>query len=464
MPIVTVPVRAVKALFLERQHLARPRARALTPGRLVRLVEDVGGLQLDSINVLERAHYLALWARFGPYDRARLDRLVYRRRLLFEYWAHAACLVATSSLPWWRRAMLDYRTSHTGWSKWLRRNARAVALAREAIAANGPMGNGDFEARRGGRSGWWDWKPVQHALHYLWMTGALAVHSRRHFQKRFDLLERALPGALAVQPVGTDEFRRWHVERSLHAMGAATDADLARYLTFPRFGPGLRRTALAALRAGGEVVEVAVEGAGGRWWALRRDLPALARAARRPAPSRGTTLLSPFDSLLWHRERVARLFGFDYRIEVYTPPDRRVHGYYTLPVLHDGHLIGRVDAKTHRDERRLEVRNVAFEPWFADGAPGPVTGERLDRDAALAGLADALGSLARFVEADRVNLRRVGPHALRAPLARALGDSGQPARSRSSASTLSATIATSVSTSSAVMQSGGARRRTVPRA
>lgn len=410
---VVVPLRAVRALFVERQHLARPRAHALTPRRLVRFVEDAGGLQLDSINVVDRAHYLTLWSRFGPYDRARLDRLVYRRRLLLEYWAHAACLVPPSALPWWRRAMLDYRTRHTGWSRWLRRNGRVVEAAREAIRSNGPMANADFEARRGGkRSGWWNWKPVQHALHYLWMTGALTVHSRRHFQKRFDLFERALPALATVEAVDADEFRRWHVERSLHAMGAATERDLGGYLTFPRFPPGARRAALRAMHARDDIVEVEVEGARGRWWALARDLPALERAARRRSASRGTTLLSPFDSLLWHRERVASLFGFDYRIEVYTPAAERVHGYYTLPVLHDGHLVGRVDAKAHRPERRLEVRHVAFEPWFAAGAAPPAGGERVDRDAALAALADALRSLATFTGADDVVLRGTSPRVL----------------------------------------------------
>ena len=116
MPRRRVTLRAVTALFLERQHLAQPRATTLTAPRLRRFVEDVGGIQLDSINVLDRAHYLTVWSRFGPYDRGWLDRQVYRRRLLFEYWAHAACLVPASDLPWWRRAMLDYRSRHTGWS------------------------------------------------------------------------------------------------------------------------------------------------------------------------------------------------------------------------------------------------------------------------------------------------------------------------------------------------------------
>ena len=414
-------MRAVRVLFLQRQHLTRPRALTPTAGRLGRFVQDVGGLQLDSINVVDRAHYLTVWSRFGPYDRAWLDGLVYRRRLLFEYWAHAACLVPTTMLPWWRRAMLDYRVRHTGWSDWLRRNPKVLSQVRAAVRANGPMGGADFDGRRpAGGGGWWSWRPVQHALHYLWMTGALTIHSRQHFHKRYDLLERAIPAALGCQPVTTEEFARWHLERSLHAMGAATERDLAGYLTFPRFRPGARRAALRAMLARGDVTEIAVEGGPGRWIALTRDLPALARARLAPAPSRGTTLLAPFDSLLWYRDRVTRLFGFDYRIEVYTPSDKRVHGYYTLPILHEGHLIGRVDAKTHRPERRLEVRHVHFEPWLATSGTPPGGEGRVDDAQMLAGVAEALASLATFVGADEATLRRVTPHRLREPLRRAL--------------------------------------------
>ena len=421
MPPRRVSLSAVTALFLERQHLARPHATTLTPARLTRFVEDVGGVQLDSINVLERAHYLTVWSRFGPYDRARLDRLVYRRRLLFEYWAHAACLVPASALPWWRRAMLDYRSRHTGWSGWLRRNAKVLSAVQNAVRANGPMANADFEGRRPpGQSGWWSWRPVQHALHHLWMTGAFVVHSRQHFQKRYDLRERAMPDTPGVEAVSAEEFQRWHLERSLHAMGAATERDLASYLTFPRFVPGTRRRALRAMLEGGEVTEIEVLGASGRWFILTRDLPALARAGRARSPSVGTTFLAPFDSLLWHRARAARLFGFDYRIEVYTPGPKRVHGYYTLPILHQGHLIGRVDAKTHRAERRLEVRHVHFEPWFAAGRGSPAGRGSVDQDAAMAGVAEAIASLGIFVAGDAVSFGRVTPRRLRGPLRRAL--------------------------------------------
>jgi uncharacterized protein len=229
------------------------------------------------------------------------------------------------------------------------------------------------------------------------------------------MLERAIPTA-GGDPPSPEDFRRWHVERSLHAMGAATEQDLAGYMTFPRFGAGGRRAPLRAMLERGEITEIEVEGRASRWLALTRDLPALARARRSSASPKGTTLLSPFDSLLWYRGRVARLFGFDYRIEVYTPGHKRVHGYYTLPILHHGQLIGRVDAKSHRAERRLEIRHVHFEPWFARGKTPPAGGERLDRDEALAGLADALRALGTFVGAEALVMRRVTPQRLRAGL------------------------------------------------
>jgi len=419
--------RAVAALFIERQHLDRPRGRRLTATSLARFAEDAGGIQLDSINVVERAHHLTLWNRFGPFDRATLERLAYRRRLLFEYWAHAACLVPASDFASWRRAMLDYSRRNRTWSRFLQKNQALLREVEQAIRDEGPLGNIDFTRRAppGGRrrqAGWWNWKPATHALDYLWMSGRTLVHSRRHFQKRFDLAERVMPGAVGQEPLPREQFVIWHVRRSLRAMGAATEADLRMYLSFPRLELGERRRVLRDLVASGEVAEIAVGDDSGRWFALAEDLPALARAGRRRAPARGSALLAPFDSFLWHRERTRRLFGFDYRIEVYTPGHKRVHGYYTLPIFHDGQLIGRLDPKTHREARRLEVRGVHFERWFANGGGPPAAAwGPVDRDAALAGTAAALRSLATFVGADRIDLGRVAPARMAAPLRRALG-------------------------------------------
>lgn len=382
----TVPREAAARLFLARQRLDRPESEPLTAAALERFASDAGGIQLDSINVVARGHELTLWSRFGPYSLAELDRLVYGERAVFEYWAHAACLVAASDLPAWSRAMADYRRRHTGWSSWLKAQARVLRRVREEIRAKGPLSSADFERPKaqGKSGGWWDWKPAQHALHYLWMSGELAVHSRKAFSKRYDLAERVLP---PVEALPRAEFPVWHLRKTLRALGAAADADLPRYLTFPRFAAGERARALKGLLKSGEAVEVKVEGTKGRWYARAEDLPALESS---PEP-RGTTLLSPFDSLLWHRGRAKSLFGFDYRIEVYTPAAKRVHGYYTLPILHEGRLIGRADLKTHREERRLEARAVGFE--------APPTPEQA------AGTARAMRSLARFVGAERVDAR-----------------------------------------------------------
>jgi uncharacterized protein YcaQ len=390
----TIPVEAAARLFLSRQYLDKPLGRTLNAGSLARFVADAGGLQLDSINVVARAHELTLWSRFGLYDRTALDRMIYGDRVLFEYWSHAACLVAEVDRPAWARAMADYRRRHTGWSGWLKANPRVLSRVVGEIRRRGPLSSSDFErpAAQGKSAGWWDWKPAHHALHYLWMTGRTAVHSRRHFQKSYDLAERVLS---PVEPLPRAEFPRWHLRKTLRALGAAAEADLPRYMTFPRLDPAERRRALKKMLKDGEAVELTVEARAGRWFALSEDLPALDAAL----PARGTVLLAPFDSLLWHRGRAKALFGFDYKIEVYVPAAKRVHGYYSLPILHDGRLIGRLDAKNHREERRLEVRSVHF------GSP-PDT-------AALAGTAAALASLAKFVGAERAT-------AAKGPLADAL--------------------------------------------
>lgn len=390
---------------------------------------DAGGLQIDSINVVDRAHYITAWNRFGPYDRKNLDKLVYQKRVLFEYWAHAACLISVEHFPWWRRAMLDYSTRTRGWGTWLKKNRALVAEVLATLSEGGPLGSADFgKDRQKKAGGWWNWKPSTHALDYLWMSGRTLVHSRSHFQKRFDLAERVLPDLHAVTAPDADAFRKWHVRQSLHAMGAAQATDLRAYLSFPRGSMMDRRRILADMLASGEVVRIDIESGGKSpdpaWYALSEDLPHLAKAARSRAPSRGTAILTPFDSFLWHRERTARLFGFDYRIEVYTPGHKRVHGYYVMPILHDGQLIGRVDAKVHRAHGKLEVKRIHFEPWFVRGqAPPAASWGAIDRDEAFSGVAEALRSLAKFAGTPEITLGQISPTSLKLPFRRALAAS-----------------------------------------
>ena len=426
-PLV-VPRRAVAALFLERQHLARPRAKRLGAASLEAFVGDVCGLQIDSVNVVDRAHHLTLWSRFGAYDRAKLERLVYRRRVLLEYLSHVACFVAARDLPLWRATMLDVAEGPWPLARWGRakKHARLVAEVEAAVAAHAPVGNAGFERPKGQKGGgWWTWKPATHALDYLWKTGRIGVHSREHFQKLYAPMRDVLPTLDEVTPLAAADLPAERLRRTIAALGVACEDDLAAYWSWPRRPVAQRRAALERLRREGELTELRVEGLPRRWWALTRDLPAIERAARVRRPSRGTTLLCPFDSFLWHRERTLRLFGFFYRIEIYVPAPQRKHGYYTLPVLHEGHLVGRVDLKHHRERGVLEARHAHFEPWFAAGEPPPVKlWAAPDRDAAIAGLADSLHSLATFTGAREVKLARTSPTALHRALAHALAARG----------------------------------------
>ncbi len=419
----SVSRRAAAALFLERQWLDRPRGRTLNARSLGDFVRATCGVQIDSVNVLDRAHHVTLWSRFGEYDRDTLERLIYRRRVLFEYLSHVACFVATSDLPIWRAFMAEIPDSFRRRHRYPGKDQPVVDAVEQAIAERGPLGNADFErpAHMGKGGGWWTWKPATHALDYLWKAGRIGVHSRRNFHKRFAPMDRVLPQAAAIAPLPIEEARRQRLLRSLAAMGAASPDDLRAYWTWPRWPAADMRAALTRLVREGLVSEVTVEGQRVPWFARTEDLPALAMAGRRRAPSHGTTLLAPFDSFLWHRERTLRLWDYFYRIEIYVPGHLRTHGYYSLPVLHEGQLVGRVDVKTHREAGVLEARHVHFEPWLAKGEapPRPHWGA-VDRDAALAGLAGALRSLARHVGCADVKLGRVTPLKLRPAMARAL--------------------------------------------
>jgi uncharacterized protein YcaQ len=201
---------AVAGLFIARQHLDRPRRRRLTHANLVQFTRDVGGIQLDSINVVDRAHHLTLWSRFGPFDRSRLDRMVYHDRHLFEYWSHVACLVATDDFPAWRRAMLDYKPRNKAWGAFLKKHGPTIRAVEDEIRRRGPLGSADFIHKKRGTQGWWNWKPTTHALDYLWMSGVITPHSRRHFHKKFDLTERTLVDAMTREPMSREAFLTWH--------------------------------------------------------------------------------------------------------------------------------------------------------------------------------------------------------------------------------------------------------------
>jgi uncharacterized protein YcaQ len=324
--------------------------------------------QIDSVNVLARAHYLPAFSRLGPYGRGLLDRAAWGRRSerrLFEYWAHEASLLPLALHPLLRWRMARAERGEAGW-KGLRsyattRRPEAEAVL-ERIRSDGAMAASDFEHGKS-RSGWWEWGATKHALEYLFWAGLVTTATRRgSFERVYDLPERVLPKEILALPTpDAAEAKRRLVEISARALGIATATDLRDYF---RLGPEEARTAIAELVEAGTLLPAAVEG-----W---RQPVFLHAEARRPRRIAGQALLAPFDPLIWERARTERLFGFRYRIEIYTPAARRVHGYYVLPFLLDERLAARVDLKADRQQGRLIARAIHLEP----NAP-PETRERL---------------------------------------------------------------------------------------
>lgn len=329
---------------------------------LQRLIDRVQLHQIDSVNVLARAHYLPAFSRLGTYDRTDLDRLAWgkpRERKLFEYWAHEASLLPFDTHPLLRWRMAEADRGEAGWTGMrlfaVERRAEAMALL-ERIRTEGPMSAADFESHKG-QSGWWEWSDTKRALEWLFWAGHITTSRRRRgFERVYDLPERVLPASVLALPTpDAADADRGLIERAARAHGIATERELRDYF---RQSPAQARPAIAALAEEGILIPVAVEGWRHAW--LHRD-------ARMPRRIDAQALLVPFDPLIWERDRTERLFDFRYRIEIYVPADKRVFGYYVLPFLFGDQLVARVDLKADRVNGLLLVRSVHLEPAVPEG-------------------------------------------------------------------------------------------------
>jgi uncharacterized protein YcaQ len=345
---------------------------AVTRAHLRRLISRIQVLQLDSVSVAVRAHYAPVFSRLGPYDRDVLDRAAWAHsarspRLLVEYWAHEAALMAVDDWPLMRWRMRQYR--HGRWGAHIvKANPKLADKIVAAVAEIGPSTAGQIEAHlftapRGPRGAWWgsrsDTKWVAEAL---FAAGTLTTATRVGFARHYDLAERVLPAEVLAREVTEDDAVRELTLRAATALGVATEADIRDYFRLPA---GQAKAAITKLVADGELEPVDVEG-----WSNPAYLVAGQTIPRR---DRGTALLCPFDPLIFFRPRVERLFGFHYRIEIYTPANKRQYGYYVWPFLLDGELVGRVDLKADRSADALQVVGAFVE----DGRPASRVAEAL---------------------------------------------------------------------------------------
>ncbi len=341
------------------QGFSEPRpGGTITRAHLKRLISRIQVLQLDSVSVAVRAHYAPVFSRLGPYDRDVLDRAAWgprSSRLLAEYWAHEAALMAVDDWPLLRWRMREYR--HGRWRTHIAKaNPKLADDIVAAIAELGPSTAGEIEAHLAAGSSrtkgaWWNRSDTKWVAEALFASGVLTTATRVGFARHYDLVERVLPPRVLAREVDGDEAVRELTLRAATALGVGTEADVRDYF---RLSAQQVRPAIADLLAAGEIEPVDVDG----WPA-----PAYLRAGRAvPRSDRGTALLCPFDPLIFFRPRVERLFGFHYRIEIYTPAHQRRYGYYVWPLLLDGQLVARVDLKADRAARTLRVMGAFVEP------------------------------------------------------------------------------------------------------
>ncbi|HUO85928.1 MAG TPA: crosslink repair DNA glycosylase YcaQ family protein [Thermoanaerobaculia bacterium] len=372
-----VSLRAARRIALAAQGFGRPRPTGkVDAGHLRRLIERLGLLQLDFVNVLLPSHYLVPFSRLGPYDRGRLDRLAAGRRLT-EQWAHEASLVPVEAWPLFAERRRRFVARPRDFAAFLDRRPDYVALVLDEVRRRGPLGAEDLsdppgESRRLDHD-WFGTVP-RAILETFLGRGVLAVARRRGFVRLYDLAERVVPAEDFGRRVEAAEADRELLRRAARAHGVGTAADLADYFRMP---VAEARPRLAELVAAGELVEVRVDG-----W---RETAFLDPVARRPRRIRAAALLSPFDPLIWFRPRTARLFGFDFRFEIFVPAAKRRWGAYVLPFLLDERLVARVDLKA---DRRAGVLRVLGAWGEADAEPAVVAGPLA---AELEGLAGWLG-------------------------------------------------------------------------
>lgn len=363
VPTDLVSIRDARRLLLAGQGLLAPPDRPATRAELRRLVGALGYVQVDSIQVVERAHHLTLASRLDGYRPAELRRLLEVDRALFEHWTHDASIIPTAWYAHWkprfRRDAARLRRN-AWWAYHLGAEGEAVVAAvRERIAREGPLRSADFD-HPGRREAWWGWKPPKAALEYLWRTGELAVVRRDGFEKVYDLTERVLPRLHALAEPDPEAHLEWACAGALERLGVATPRELAAYFGAVRLEDA---RAWCLRQAGaGRIAAVAVAAASGPPRAAYAVADWRARARAAPPAPRRMRLLSPFDPILRDRDRALRRFGFDYRFEAFVPPGQRRYGYYVLPLLDGEALVGRADAKLHRERGALEIRGLWWEP------------------------------------------------------------------------------------------------------
>jgi len=358
-----------RRLTIEKQRFG-PRRKPVRKEDVLETVRALGCIQIDTINVIERAHYVTLWSRLGSYDKEHLHQLAYEDRLITEYWAHAASYIPLEDYRYFLHRMNIRRA---GMEDYVRRRAKTdpeiLDQVLKRIKAEGPLAAKDFEYKREEPSkGWWSWKPAKVALEGLFAAGILMISRRENFQRHYDLAERVLPPWVDTSEPSEEERIRFFALRTMGCLGLVKAPDIRKYyyhwsISLGRTSKQLQAT-LEELTDNDEAIELRVEGERQPHYCTPGDADRLQRLMNDDPPNEDVSLLTNFDNLLWNREKVKSLFGFQPKLEVYLPAEQRKYGYYNLPILHGHNLVGRIVPKTDRKNQTLIVHSIWHEPGF----------------------------------------------------------------------------------------------------
>lgn len=362
-----------RRIALAAQGLHRRRPSSVTARHVHAAMERMGVLQIDSVNVFARSHYMPLFSRLGAYDPALLDRIFLSRTTHYvEYLAHEATFIPVEDWALWRFRMDDFRRRwEADPDSWLNGNARTLAWIRDELRARGPLRPAELRADAPRERGtWWDWDDVKLALEHLWRTGEVAISGRRGFERRYALAEQVIPAHVLARRIPREEAIAELVRRAARSYGVAAEADLADYYRIR--DRATIRAAIARLVDEGELEPVQVRG----WERAGRPVPAWRhRDAVLPRRVDAAAILTPFDPIVWFRDRALRAFELDYRIEIYVPAHKRRYGYYSLPVVVGDRVVARVDLKADRATSTLQVQSAWWEPQAAPGDAEPIAGQ-----------------------------------------------------------------------------------------
>ena len=359
--MTTVSASEARRLALVAQGFgSSPRGRVTTE-HLTDAIARLGVLQLDSVNVFERSHYLPMFSRLGTYDTALLDHMLLDPHVPathVEYWAHEAAFIPVESWPLWHWRMRESRERNEEPDSWLAQHRNLANELLDRLHADGPATFSQLEGKRDERRGsWWDWSDVKRALEYLFEDGAITAIGRTNFQRIYAPVADVIPHQLLDTAVDKPVARRALVLDAVRALGIGVLSDIADYF---RFKVAPTKVALDELVEAGAIERVSVDG-----WVDRGEALTAYMISGTTIPTRApkvSTILTPFDPITWNRARASRMFGFDYKIEIYTPAAKRVSGYYSLPILMDDALVGRIDLKADRKARTLIVKSAHWEP------------------------------------------------------------------------------------------------------